>query len=101
MGETLGNLLPVIQLLAKTPVITSNSPVTDLIPEQNKPKAFLDLQTAVPQPPSEASPLKPVHYACSPPVNMSSEIKQNKTNSEISFSRVREFLFQGWQSLII
>lgn len=54
MGETLGILLPVIQLLAKTPVVTSDSPVTDLILEQNKPKAFLALQ-GVPQPPSEAS----------------------------------------------
>lgn len=54
MGETPGILLPVIQLLAKTPVVTSDSPVTNLILEQNKPKAFLGLQ-GVPQPPSEAS----------------------------------------------
>lgn len=55
MGQTLGILLSVIQLLAKTPVVISNSPVTDLILEENKPEALLDLQTAVPQPPSEAS----------------------------------------------
>lgn len=55
MGESLGIVLPVIQLLAKTPVVTSDSPVTDLILEQNKPKAFLGLKAAVPQPPFEAS----------------------------------------------
>lgn len=54
MGETLGILLPVIQLLAKTPVVNSDSPVTDLILEQNKPKAFPGLQAAVPQPPFDA-----------------------------------------------
>lgn len=37
MGEILGILLSVIQLLATSPVVISNSPVTDLILEQNKP----------------------------------------------------------------
>lgn len=37
MGEILGILLPVIQLLAKSPILTSNSLVTDLILKQNKP----------------------------------------------------------------
>lgn len=40
MGETLGILLPVIQLLANTPVVTSDSPGTDLILEQKSLRLF-------------------------------------------------------------